>query len=44
VATCRDCTFFKLLKGDEGECQMNGIVTADRDAERCPSRTFRPKA
>jgi hypothetical protein len=43
MATCRDCLFFKLLKGDEGECQMNGIVTGDRDAERCPSRTFRPK-
>jgi hypothetical protein len=43
MAACRDCTFFTPLKGDEGECRMNGIVPADRDAERCPSRTFRPK-
>jgi hypothetical protein len=44
MAVCRDCFFFRPLTGNEGECQMNGIVTADRDAERCPSRTFRPKA
>jgi hypothetical protein len=36
--------FFTPMKGDEGECPMNGIVPADRDAERCPSRTFRAKA
>jgi len=43
MAACRDCIFYKPLRGNEGECQMNGIVPADRDAERCPSRTFRPK-
>ena len=43
MASCRDCIFFMPLKGDEGECRMDGIVPADRDAERCPSRTFRPK-
>jgi hypothetical protein len=44
MAACEDCIFFRRLTENEGECQMNGIVTADRDAERCPSRTFRPKA
>jgi hypothetical protein len=43
MAACRDCLFFRPLTKDEGECQMNGIVPADRDTERCPSRTFRPR-
>jgi hypothetical protein len=43
MAACRDCLFFRPLSEDEGECQMDGIVPAGRDAERCPSRTFRPK-
>jgi len=44
MATCGDCLFFRPSGENEGECQMDGVVPADRDAGRCPSRTFRPKA
>jgi hypothetical protein len=44
MPACSDCLFYRPLSGTEGECQMDGVVPADRDAGRCPSRTFRPKA
>jgi len=43
MATCRDCIFYQAITSVEGECQMDGTVAADREAERCPSRTFRPR-
>lgn len=45
MPTCKDCFLYQPKKGgNDGECTINGPVPADRDAERCPSRTFRPKA
>jgi hypothetical protein len=43
MAECRDCLFYRPLTATGGECRMNGDVPADRDAGRCPSRTYQPK-
>ena len=43
MPTCSECFFFRAKTADQGECQLHGPVEADRDAGRCPSRTFRPK-
>jgi hypothetical protein len=43
VPTCNDCFLYKRTSDREGICTINGPVPADREAERCPSRTFRPK-
>jgi hypothetical protein len=40
---CYDCYYYKSINKTEGECQINGRVEAERDKDRCPSRTFRPK-
>jgi hypothetical protein len=44
MATCEDCFLYTPLDDKEGTCTINGPVPASREAERCPSRTFRPKA
>ena len=44
MPTCADCFLYTAKNGKEGECTINGMGPADRDAGRCPSRTFRPKA
>ncbi len=44
MPSCKDCMNFTPKTGDSGECQINGPTFPDRDNERCPSRTFRPKA
>ncbi|KUG20833.1 hypothetical protein ASZ90_009414 [hydrocarbon metagenome] len=43
MPTCSDCAFYTKKTETEGECSINGPVAADRDAGRCPSRTFRPR-
>jgi hypothetical protein len=43
MATCKDCFFYSPLTSQEGECRINGRIEADREQERCPSRTFRPR-
>jgi hypothetical protein len=44
MPTCADCFLYTPKNEQEGECTINGMVPADRDAGRCPSRTFRPKS
>ena len=44
MPTCADCFLYTKKNEKEGECTINGPAPADREAERCPSRTFRPKA
>ena len=44
MSTCADCFLYTPKNEQEGECTINGMVPADRDAGRCPSRTFRPKS
>jgi hypothetical protein len=41
---CKDCFNYSPLSESEGDCQINGKTEPDRESERCPSRTFRPKA
>ncbi len=44
MSCCGDCMYFKPTGPDEkGECQIAGPTRSSREAERCPSRTFRPK-
>lgn len=43
MPTCADCFLYAAKNEKEGECTINGTVPADREAERCPSRTFRAK-
>jgi hypothetical protein len=43
MPVCSDCFLYRQTNASQGECKVNGPVPADRDAERCPSRTFRPK-
>ncbi len=43
MATCKDCFFYTPITSQEGECRINGRIEADREQERCPSRTFRPR-
>jgi hypothetical protein len=43
MPTCSDCALYTKKTETEGECSINGPVPADRDAGRCPSRTFRPR-
>ncbi|MCQ8893177.1 MAG: hypothetical protein NQU46_00860 [Methanolinea sp.] len=44
MPTCKDCILYIPKKGsNQGECRINGTAPPDRDAERCPSRTFRPR-
>ena len=43
MATRSDCALYAPKTASEGECSINGPVPADRDAGRCPSRTFRPR-
>ncbi len=43
MATCSDCALYTPKTATDGECSINGPVPADRDAGRCPSRTFRPR-
>ena len=43
MPTCADCFLYTAKDGNEGVCTINGPVPGDRDAERCPSRTFRKK-
>ncbi|HOP66253.1 MAG: hypothetical protein KO173_04980 [Methanoregulaceae archaeon] len=43
MPTCAECVLFTPGRGNEGECRINGPVPADRDAGRCPSRTFTAK-
>jgi hypothetical protein len=40
---CADCYLYTPKTDQEGICTINGPVPADREAERCPSRTFRKK-
>ncbi|WP_292366721.1 MULTISPECIES: hypothetical protein [unclassified Methanoculleus] len=40
MPTCNDCALYTKKTETEGECSINGPVPADRDAGRCPSRTF----
>ncbi|MGD1004341.1 MAG: hypothetical protein ABR887_02870 [Methanoregulaceae archaeon] len=41
---CKDCISFKSKSKDNGECRINGDVPADRESDRCPSRTFIPRS
>ncbi|WP_300999159.1 hypothetical protein [Methanoculleus sp.] len=43
MPTCSDCALYTKKTETDGECSINGPVPADRDAGRCPSRTFRPR-
>jgi hypothetical protein len=43
MPTCSDCALYTKKTATDGECSINGPVPADRDAGRCPSRTFRPR-
>jgi hypothetical protein len=43
MATCADCFLYTPKNEREGVCTISGPVPADREAERCPSRTFRQK-
>ena len=43
MPTCSDCALYTKKTATGGECSINGPVPADRDAGRCPSRTFRPR-
>ncbi|HNV37904.1 MAG TPA: hypothetical protein PLG95_00370 [Methanoculleus sp.] len=43
MPTCSDCALYTRKTATSGECSINGPVPADRDAGRCPSRTFRPR-
>ncbi|MBP1929728.1 hypothetical protein J2741_002275 [Methanolinea mesophila] len=40
MGVCSDCAMYRPGKGDQGECRINGPVPPDREAERCPSRSF----
>ncbi|MGC9435277.1 MAG: hypothetical protein ACP5C4_04210 [Methanomicrobiales archaeon] len=40
MATCADCANYQPKTG---ECRIVGPVPADRDAARCPVRTFIPR-
>jgi hypothetical protein len=40
---CKDCVSYKPKTKDAGECRISGEVPADRDSDRCPTRTFIPK-
>ncbi|MCX6682089.1 MAG: hypothetical protein NTY71_03790 [Methanoregula sp.] len=40
---CKDCASFSPRTKETGECRINGEAPADRDSDRCPSRTFIPK-
>ncbi|WAC04490.1 MAG: hypothetical protein OS112_08470 [Methanoregula sp.] len=40
MGCCRECISYKPKTSDEGDCRINGDVPADRDSDRCPSRTF----
>jgi hypothetical protein len=44
MPTCEDCVSYTARTKDAGECRINGPVPRDRESERCPSRTFIPKA
>ncbi|MDH7593558.1 MAG: hypothetical protein QHG99_04275 [Methanomicrobiales archaeon] len=43
MPTCADCYYYTPKSEGQGDCTINGPTEADRDRERCPSRTFRPK-
>jgi hypothetical protein len=43
MPTCSECVSYAPITRDRGDCRINGETTADRDSERCPSRTFIPK-
>jgi hypothetical protein len=43
MTTCKDCYHYSARSEKEGECRIVGPTDPDRDAERCPSRTFRPR-
>ena len=43
MPTCSDCALYTRKTATSGECSITGPVPADRDAGRCPSRTFRPR-
>ncbi|HVN73312.1 MAG TPA: hypothetical protein VMT44_01825 [Methanoregula sp.] len=40
MPVCADCISYTPKTKDRGECRINGETTADRDSDRCPSRTF----
>ncbi|MDD1673683.1 MAG: hypothetical protein LUP99_04665, partial [Methanomicrobiales archaeon] len=42
MSTCKDCFHYSPTTESEGECRIIGKTEADRDKDRCPSRTFRP--
>jgi hypothetical protein len=44
MPTCSECVSYVPKTRDHGDCRINGETTPDRDSERCPSRTFIPKA
>jgi hypothetical protein len=43
MPVCKDCIQFTPGTGTQGECKINGPTDPDREAERCPSRTFIPR-
>jgi hypothetical protein len=44
MPTCKDCKFYTPVDEKKGICSgLGSEVLADRDAGRCPLRTFRPK-
>ena len=44
MPACKDCFHYTPLTREEGECRIIGKTEADRDKDRCPSRTFRPRS
>ncbi|MGA2122490.1 MAG: hypothetical protein ABSG49_10710 [Methanoregula sp.] len=44
MPTCADCISYTPRSQDRGDCRINGETMPDRESERCPSRTFIPKA
>lgn len=44
MPTCKDCKFYTPVDEKKGNCSgLGSEVLADRDAGRCPMRTFQPK-
>ncbi len=43
MPACKDCMNYTSISAEAGECQINGPTFPDRDSERCPAKTFRPR-
>ena len=42
MLSCKDCHFYKKINSEIGTC-YGRRVPANRDAEECPMKAFKPK-